>query len=168
MVEALGISLKELIFALVNFLILTGVLTKFLYKPFLNMLDARKQTIQDAFDNAEAVNKRADEKMNNYNKRIAGVEDEAREIIKEAKIKADRQAADIVADAQKQASSIIAQAQTEIQREREMAMEEAKDQIADIAVLAAGRILEKELDAAGQAEIIDNILKEAGASTWQS
>ena len=45
MVEALGISLKEFIFYLINFLILMGVLTRFLYKPFLNMLAARKQSI---------------------------------------------------------------------------------------------------------------------------
>ena len=67
MIEALGISLTEFIFYLINFLILVGVLTKFLYKPFLNVLETRKQTIQDALDNAELVNKRADEKMESYN-----------------------------------------------------------------------------------------------------
>ena len=63
MVEALGISLKEFIFYLINFLILMGVLTRFLYKPFLNMLAARKQSIKDALDNAELTNRRADEHM---------------------------------------------------------------------------------------------------------
>ena len=59
MVEALGISLTEFIFYLINFLILVGVLTKFLYKPFLGVLSARKQNIQDALDHAEFVNRRA-------------------------------------------------------------------------------------------------------------
>ena len=168
MFEALGVDLKEMLFAMVNFMILVGVLTKFLYRPFLDMLDARKQTVEDAFQNAENVNKRADEKMAAYNRRISGVEDEAREIIKDAKIKADGQAAQIIADAQKEASAIIARAQDEIARERDIAMEEAKDQIASIAVMAAEKIIEKELDASGQTEIIDNILKEAGASVWQN
>ena len=66
MVEALGISLKEFIFYLINFLILMGVLTRFLYKPFLNMLATRKQSIKDALDNAELINRRADEKMEQY------------------------------------------------------------------------------------------------------
>ena len=52
MVEALGISLTEFIFYLINFLILVGALTKFLYKPFLNVLETRKQSIKDALDNA--------------------------------------------------------------------------------------------------------------------
>lgn len=72
MVEALGIDLKEIIFAIANFLILLAVLAKFMYKPFLANLERRKQMIEDAISNAEAVNKRADEKMNSYNKRIAG------------------------------------------------------------------------------------------------
>ncbi|MBQ2746933.1 MAG: ATP synthase F0 subunit B, partial [Firmicutes bacterium] len=115
MIEALGIDLKELLFAIANFLILMTVLTKFLYKPFLNMLDKRKQSIQDAFDNADAVNRRADEKMNNYNARIANVEAEAREIIKEAKVKADRQAGTIISEAENRASEMIIQARAEIE-----------------------------------------------------
>ncbi|MEI3502522.1 MAG: ATP synthase F0 subunit B [Anaerovoracaceae bacterium] len=88
MVQALGISPTEFIFYLVNFLIQGGVLGKFLYKPFLNLMETRKQSIVDALDNAEAVNRRADEKMANYDRRIAKLEAEGREIIKEAKIKA--------------------------------------------------------------------------------
>ena len=66
MVEALGLSLTEFVFYVINFLILVGLLTKFLYRPFLNMLETRKQSIQDALDNAELINSRADEKMENY------------------------------------------------------------------------------------------------------
>ena len=96
MVEALGISLTEFIFYLINFLILVGVLGKFLYKPFLQMMEDRRQSIQDALDNAEMVNRRADEKMHSYNKRIARAEEEGREIIREAKAKADLQAKAII------------------------------------------------------------------------
>lgn len=43
MIEALGIDVKEMLFAIANFVILMGVLTKFLYKPFLNMLEEEKE-----------------------------------------------------------------------------------------------------------------------------
>ena len=65
MIEALGISLTEFVFYMINFLILVGVLTKFLYKPFLGVLEERKRKIQDAFDSAEMTNRRADAKMAN-------------------------------------------------------------------------------------------------------
>ena len=133
MVEALGISLKEFIFYLINFLILMGVLTRFLYKPFLNMLAARKQSIKDALDNAELTNRRADEKMEQYSKRISKVEEESREIIRTAKIKADAQARDIIEDARKEAGDIIAKAEKTIEKEKEKAMEEMKQEIAVLA-----------------------------------
>ena len=107
MVEALGMSLKEFIFYLVNFLILVGVLGKFLYKPFLNLMETRKQSIVDALDNAEAVNRRADEKMANYDRKIAKLEAEGREIIKEAKIRAEEQANEIIEQANQRASQIM-------------------------------------------------------------
>ena len=60
MVEALGISLKDFIFYLINFLILVAVLGKFLYKPFVNALKDRKLTIKAALENAEMINRKAD------------------------------------------------------------------------------------------------------------
>lgn len=168
MVEALGIDLKEIIFAIANFLILLAVLTKFMYKPFLANLERRKQMIEDAISNAEAVNKRADEKMNNYNKRIAGAEREASGIVNDAKIRADKQAAQIIDDANEKAALIMRKAEQEIERQKEIAVSEAKEQIGMLAVMAAEKIIEKELDEQGQTQIIDSILDEAGASGWQN
>ena len=70
MLDALGINLKDLIFAVANFLILVLILGKFLYKPFLGILEKRKQTIEDAFTNAEATNRKADEKYEAYTKSL--------------------------------------------------------------------------------------------------
>ena len=168
MVEALGIDLKEIIFAIANFLILLAVLAKFMYKPFLANLERRKQMIEDAISNAEAVNKRADEKMNSYNKRIAGAEREAAGIINEAKIKADKQASQIIDDANEKTALIMQKAEQEIERQKDAAITEAREQIGMLAVMAAEKIIEKELDDVGQTQIIDSILDEAGAAGWQN
>lgn len=168
MVEALGISLTEFIFYLINFLILVGVLGKFLYKPFLEFMENRSQSIKDALDNAEMTNRRADEKMHNYNKRIAGVEEEGREIIREAKQRADAQAADIVAEAQQKASDIIAKAERTIEREKEKAMEDMRQEIAVLAMMAAEKIVEQEIQRVGQEAIIDEVIKQARSTGWQN
>ena len=168
MVEALGISLKEFIFYLINFLILMGVLTRFLYKPFLNMLAARKQSIKDALDNAELTNRRADEKMEQYSKRISKVEEESREIIRTAKIKADAQARDIIEDARKEAGDIIAKAEKTIEKEKEKAMEEMKQEIAVLAVMAAERIVEREIQRAGQEAIVEEVIRQARSTGWRN
>ena len=166
MVEALGISLKEFIFYLINFLILMGVLTRFLYKPFLNMLATRKQSIKDALDNAELINRRADEKMEQYSKRISKVEEESREIIRTAKIQADAQARDIIEDARKEAGDIIAKAEKTIEKEKEKAMEEMKQEIAVLAVMAAEKIVEREIQRAGQEAIVEEVIRQARSTGW--
>lgn len=168
MVEALGISLTEFIFYLINFLILVGVLGKFLYKPFLNLMDTRKQSIQDALENAELTNRRADEKMQNYNKRIANVEEEGREIVREAKVKADAQARIIIEDANQKAADIMAKAEQSIEREKEKAMEEMRQEIAALAVLVAEKIVEREIQRVGQEAIVDEVIRQARSKGWQN
>lgn len=168
MVEALGISLTEFIFYLINFLILVGVLGKFLYKPFLNLMETRKQSIQDALDNAELTNRRADEKMQNYNKRIAKVEEEGRDIIREAKIKADAQARDIIEDANQKAADIMEKAEQSIEREKEKAMEEMRQEIAALAILVAEKIVEHEIQKVGQEAIVDEVIRQARSTGWQN
>lgn len=168
MIEALGISLSQLIFYLINFLILVGVLTKFLYKPFLNVMETRRQSIQDALDNAEAVNRRADEKMQNYSRRIAKVEDEGREIIREAKARAESQATEIIQEANVKADQIVAEAQRQVELERQKALTDMKDQVAALAILAAEKIVEREVQQVGQERIIDEIIEQAGNGQWQN
>lgn len=168
MIEALGISLTEFVFYMINFLILVGVLTKFLYKPFLNVLEERKKKIQDAFDSADMMNKRADEKMANYTARIANVEEEGREIIKEAKQRAEAQAADIISDANEKASQIIAAAQRQIELDKQKAVDEMKQQVAALAMMAAEKIVERDIAQIGQEQIVDEIIEQAGSGQWQN
>lgn len=168
MVEALGISLTELVFYLINFLILIGALTKFLYKPFLNVMETRKQSIQDALDNAEAINRRADEKLQNYSRRIAKVEEEGREIIREAKQRADAQAADIIREANEKADQIVAAAERQVELERRKALEDMKQHVAALAILAAEKIVERDIQQTGQEHIVDEIIEQAGSGQWQN
>ena len=168
MLDALGINLKDLIFAVANFLILVLILGKFLYKPFLGILEKRKQTIEDAFTNADATNRKADEKYEAYTKKLARAEAESREIIKNARLKADDHANMIVEEAKAEAARIKLQAEKEAVREKEKALREVREQIGQLAILAAEQILEKEVSAEGQEDIIDRVLERAGTSQWQN
>lgn len=170
MAEALGLNVYEIIFAIANFLILMGVLVKVLYKPFLELLDNRAKAIKDSFDNAEAVNRRADEKLDAYNKRIANVEKEGREIIAKSKQRADDQAQRIVDDAEEQAALLLKNARNQIEREKASALAEVREQISMLALMAAEKILEQEIsmDPESQGKIIDNVLEQVGTTGWQN
>ena len=128
----------------------------------------RQDAIQDAFDSAEAMNKRADEKMRNYSARISNVEEEGREIIRQAKQQADAQAQEILAEARAQASDMIAKAEKNIELEKEKAMEEMRQEIGALALMAAEKIVEKEVEGVGQDAIVDDVINQARSGGWQN
>ena len=153
---------------LCNVFILYIILRKFFWEKIKKFMDDRAAAVQDAIDAAEAVNKRADEKMANYSKRIANVEEEGREIIKASRQQADAQAQIIIEEARKQASDIIAKAEKTIELEKSQAMEEMRQEIASIAMLAAEQIVGKEIDNVGQDAIIDQAIEDARSAKWQN
>ena len=153
---------------LCNVFILYIILRKFFWEKIKKFMDDRAAAVQDAIDAAEAQNKRADEKMANYSKRIANVEEEGREIIKASKQQADAQAQIIIEEARKQASDIIAKAEKTIEQEKSQAMEEMRKEIASIAMLAAEQIVGREIDSVGQDAIIDQAIEDARSAKWQN
>ncbi len=152
----------------ITVIVLFLVLKKFFFEKVKNFMETRSNSIQDAFDSAEAVNRRAGEKMQNYTKRIANVEAEGREIIRDAKIKADAQAREIIEDANKQATEIMNKAEKNIEREKQKAMEEMRKEVAALAMLAAERIVEREIQNIGQDEIVDEVINKARSTGWQN
>lgn len=168
MLESLGVDLKTIIFSMVNFLILVAVLGKFIYKPFLGMLEQRKNAIQEQFDKAEVLNSRANAKMAKYNRQIANAEEEARDILKDAKERAEKMSEDIIAEAKQQASEIIEHAHKTIESEKAQAVDDLKDEIAQLALLAAEKIVGGEIDNVGHDAIVERVIKNSRSSEWQN
>ena len=126
-----------LLMVAVNVLILYLILKHFFFEKVHNFMLDRQNAVKDAFDHAERTNQMADDKLAEYNKKIAGIEEEGREIIKKAKNKADAQTKEIVDEANKKANELLLQAQREIEREKIKAVGEMRHQIAGLAVYAA-------------------------------
>ena len=153
---------------LINVAILYFILKRFFWEKVRTFMLDRQAAVQDAFDSAEAINRRADEKMQNYSRRIANVEEESREIIRNAKARAEAQAKDIVENAHKEASDIIAKAERTIEIEREKATAEMRQEIAALAIMAAEQIVEKENSSTGQEAIVDEVINKARSTGWQN
>lgn len=156
-----------LLMVAVNVLILYLILKRFFFEKVRNFMLARQNAIKNAFEQAERVNHMADEALANYNKQIAGIESEGREIIKNARIRAEAHAKEITDEAGRKANEMILQAQREIERERIKAVGEMKQQIVGLAIYAAEKIIEKQLDKAGQDELIQRVIEQAGPG-WQN
>ena len=147
-----------LLMHLATVLVLFLVVKKFFFEKIHAFMENREQTVRDAFDNAELTNRKADEKMAAFQKRIAGVESEGREIIRQAKIKADDQALEILDKAKQEAEMILQKAKRDVEREKQLAETEMKEQIVNLSQLMARKILERELTRVDHEGIIDEII----------
>lgn len=154
---------------LVTVVVLFLILKKFFFEKVRNFMTNREDSVKEAFDNAEIINRRADEKMENYNRRIAKIESEGRDIIKSAKQRAEQRADEIISQARDTAGEMICSAEREIEREKTKALAEMRSEVVALALLAAGKIMEKDLEGSKEQErIINRVIEEAGNREWQS
>lgn len=151
-----------LVFVLITFVILYLIYKKFFFEKVHNFMQAREQKVIDAFDSADAVTAQANELLAEYTKKLENAEFERRDILKDAKAKADSRAQSIINEANERAAEIKKQAENEIERERRIAVEAMRDQVAMLAVLAAEKIIEKQLDEKEQMGLVDEIINSTG------
>jgi F-type H+-transporting ATPase subunit b len=145
---------------LVSFAVFVWFTMKFVWSPIIDALEKRKEEIANGLAAAE---------RGQHEKELA--EERAREVLHDAKA----QAADIVSQAQKRALEIIdagkedantegerilIAARAEIDQEANRAREHLRERVAELAVIGAEKILQKEIDAAAHRTIIDSLVKQ--------
>jgi F-type H+-transporting ATPase subunit b len=145
----------------IGFVILYVILSKFAFGPVTKMFEERSITIQSRLDEAEK--KRVDmEKMReDYEQRIARIEDEARTRIADAVQAAQAARDEMLTHAREQAERIVARGKEEIQRETDKALVQIRDQVAELVILTASKIIERELDDKAHRELIDDVIEKA-------
>lgn len=153
---------------LVNFLILLLVLKHILFDKVNKIIDDRQSEIIDNISTSEHKVIEADRLRESYEKQIANLENKGREIIRDSKVKADAQAKDIIQEAEDKTAALLKQTENEIERLKKKALEDMKEEIGALAIFAAEKILEKQLDHQEQQAVIGKIIDEAGNSKWQS
>jgi F-type H+-transporting ATPase subunit b len=160
--ESLGFQTGKFLWAIANFLILLFILKKLLYKPLLQMLDERKQSIEDAINNAETAKTEAEKLRKDYETRLAEARQEAQDIIAKATKLGEEMKQEIVTSAQNEANKAIQRAQEEISRERDQAVAALRDEVATLAVLAAGKVIGKTITVEDHAKMVKEFVEEVG------
>ncbi len=161
-VEQLGIDGRWFLSQLVNFVVLLLILQRFLYKPVQKMLSDRQERIRESMSYAERVKKEAERAQEDYAKKIDESRHEAQAIITQATQQAERARADVLARAQEEAKEIKAKAMVDVEYERKRIVAELRDEVAELAILAAGRVLGKELDEKTHRQVVAAFLTETG------
>ena len=146
----------------VLFIALLLLLRKFAWKPILNAVNEREESINNSLKSAE----RAREEMKNLQSDNERILNEARvqrdQIMKEANEMKNKIVADASDQARAEADKIMDSAKVQIEAEKSSAMADIKNQVADLSVEIAEKLLRKELATKNkQQELIEDLLKDA-------
>ena len=159
--ESMGINIPLLISQAVSFGVLFFILYKFGFKKFLKTMDERSLRIKESLEAGEKAKQEAIQAEEEVAKRIEEANLEGQKIIDRAVKVSEEVRKKAELDARKQADAIIIKAQAEIAREKEAALVELRKEVADLAVLVAGKAISKSLDEKSHKDLIDSVLKEA-------
>lgn len=145
-----------------NFLVLLILLRAVAYKPFMRMLDKRRELIESSIAAAEEDKKQAEELRAALQADMQKSREQAAEILARANKNAEEQAQQIIDAAKVEATRVKDGALAEIQREKEKAVAELRDQVATLSILVAGKIIDQQLNDDVQKDMVDKFVKEAG------
>ena len=159
-----SINPTTIVFTLINLLIIFLIFRFLLYKPVCKMLDKRKEMAASEIDEARKAKEAAQKAEEEYTARLADAKAEASEIMKQATLRAQKREEEIVDEANKKAAEIRNKAEESIERDKQRALNEIKNEISDIVVMAAGKVVEKEISASDNEEIISKFLEEVGSA----
>lgn len=162
--DAFGVDLFKLAFQIVNFLLLLYLLNRFLFKRVLGLLDERQARIGKGLEEAAAA---ARDRELAHAEREAALDEarkEAQAMIARATKIAEDSRVEIVAAARAEAEKVGARARDEIVAEKEKAIAELRSQVADLALLAAGRLVSAEMSTPTQRRLVEEFLTELAPS----
>ena len=154
----------NLIFSIITVLVLILILKHFFFEKVKKFMDERKAKVEEQFQKAEEAENQAREKLDEYNEILAGAEKEKRVIIADAMENAKIQANSVLDEARKEAADIREKSRLQIEREKIAARKEIHNEVGDLAVQLAEKILESELDDDAQASVIDEIISKSEAN----
>jgi F-type H+-transporting ATPase subunit b len=159
-----NIYIPTFVFAALNLLVLFLILRHFLFKPVTKLMSDRTNSIRESLENAERQKTDAAELKQKYEVQLRSAREEGEKIITEARAKADREQASILAAARQESEAILERARQEIEHERQQMLKEVKGQVAGIALAAASKVLEANMDTEANKALVDKFIDEAGAA----
>lgn len=153
--DALGISLGYLLVQILNFAIIFVVLRAWVYKPILGLLEKRRQAIAQGLEDARIASEARQNAEKEAEEIIAEAQSKASQIVREASERAEHQARELIVEAESNATKKAEEAKVDAERERERILGELRGQVASLAMAAAQKLISATLDQQRQRALID-------------
>ena len=161
----LDFQLSTLVFTIINLLVLYLFLKKFLFGRVNAVLEQREKLIQEQVEAAEAGKTQAQALQDQYEQKLSGAREEAEKIVSDAKVRAQKVYDNQMAQAQAEAKRVQAEAEARIATQRQEMLRGVRQEVAQLAVLAASQVARKDLDRETDRAMVEEFLSEAGERT---
>ncbi|BCU52846.1 F-type H+-transporting ATPase subunit b [Staphylococcus auricularis] len=158
----LNVEWGTMIITLFTFLVLLALLKKFAWGPLKDIMDQRQNDINKDIDDAEQAKLNAQKLEEENNQTLKATQQEVQKILEDAKLQAREQQEQIIHEANTRANGMIETAQNEINSQKERALADINNQISQLSVSIAAKVLNKEISEEDQKALVDKYIKEAG------
>ena len=162
--DALGVSGWKLIVQIISFVIFIVLLWRLAGGPITRMLDQRQDKIREGMEAADRMKAELQATAAKNEEVLRQARADAQQILTDARATGDAQIARAKEEAERQGEEYLTRARQTLQSETETARQQLRQEVADLAVMAASKIVRKELDPAAQARLIEETLSEASTS----
>lgn len=142
----MNLEIQQILTQALGFIILLFLLKKFAWKPLLSLLDERRDKITSEFSNIERVKTEIGRLENDYRSKLADIDAQARQKIQEAVLEGQRIAVELQEKAREDANKTLEKAKANIEIEVAKARAELRNQMTNIAIKAAEKILQEDLN----------------------
>ena len=131
----------NILFNIINLIILYLLMKRFLFKPVNAILEKRQQAADAQFAEADRQKAEAKESQEHYDALVQGAEDEKKRIVADARQEASAEYGRIVSEAKDKADGIVEKAKADAENEKAAAMQQADAAVRDMVVTAAARMV---------------------------
>jgi len=158
-------GLGLMIWTLVLFLITMWVLSKVAFPKIQEALDKRAAAISESIDAAERQRRESDELLAEYRARLAEAREQADDIMVRARKSAETAEAEAAAAGKEKREELVAAAKRDIEAETRRSLDQIRQEVADLTVLATERVTRKSLTGEDQKRLVEEALSEVDFST---
>jgi len=150
------------VFAIIAFLILYWLLSKYAFGPLFGIMEKRKDHIQEQIQSAEKNRQETEKLLAEQKQAIQDAKQQAYEIMEQARATSASQAEEIIRQAKEEALRLKEEALKDIENEKNKAVAAVRSQVSALSVLLASKIIEKQIDEKSQEQLIDHHLNAVG------
>jgi F-type H+-transporting ATPase subunit b len=159
----LSASLTDVNFALsfwtaITFALLLVVLGKFAWGPILQMIESREKTIEDALEAAKRERAGAEAAALEMKATLQKARDESADLMRKNQQEVSAAKAELMAAAKTESDNLLTSARKTIEEEKRKAVAELRAQAVDIAIDAAGRLVQMNMDPQKQKQLVEEYL----------